>query len=108
MQPCRAGGATFHIQTLNSFGRGTDRASTMRAIASRSSAHAEIAHIAESHRRVVASIKHVGRAHEHAVGNHQLKRLGGVEIDHQFEICGLLDRQIGRIGALEDLVDVAR
>ena len=32
-------------------------------------------------------------------------RLGGLLIDHQIELGRLLDRQIRRLGALEDLVD---
>jgi hypothetical protein len=29
--------------------------------------------------------------------------LGGLEVDHQFELRGLLDRQIAGFGAIEDL-----
>ena len=32
----------------------------------------------------------------------EAERLGGVEVDDQLECCRLLDRQIGRLGALED------
>src|SRR5260370_10838853 len=34
------------------------------------------------------------------------ERLGGLEVDHQFEFGRLLDRQIGRLGAVEDLSGV--
>src|SRR5262245_24034713 len=34
------------------------------------------------------------------------ERLGGLEVDHQLELCGLLDGQVGGLGALEDLVHV--
>jgi hypothetical protein len=36
----------------------------------------------------------------------QAERLGGLEIDDQLECRRLLDRQIGGLGALEDLSDV--
>src|SRR6516165_2168965 len=32
----------------------------------------------------------------------QAERLSSLEIDHQLEGCTLLDRQIGRLGALQD------
>jgi hypothetical protein len=34
------------------------------------------------------------------------ERLGGLEIDDQLELARLLDRQIGRLGAVEDLPGV--
>jgi hypothetical protein len=34
------------------------------------------------------------------------KRLGRLQVDDQLEPRGLLDRDVGRLGALEDLVDV--
>src|SRR5262249_12441109 len=36
----------------------------------------------------------------------QPERLGGLEIDHQFECGRLLDRQIGGLGAIENLPGV--
>jgi hypothetical protein len=36
----------------------------------------------------------------------QAERLGSLEIDDQLERGGILDRQIGRLGAVEDLVGV--
>ena len=30
----------------------------------------------------------------------------GFEVDHQLELCGLLDGQVGGLGALQDLVDI--
>jgi len=33
------------------------------------------------------------------------ERLCGLQIDHQFELGRLLDRQVGRFSALENLVD---
>ena len=35
---------------------------------------------------------------------HQTEVLGGLQIDHKFEPRRLLDREIGRFGALEDLI----
>src|SRR5437762_3273429 len=47
----------------------------------------------------------VGAGDQH--GRHlEAKRLGGLEIDDELEAGGLLDRQLRRIGALDDLVDV--
>ena len=33
----------------------------------------------------------------------ETKRLGGLQVDDQLELSWLLDRKIGRLGALEDL-----
>jgi hypothetical protein len=30
----------------------------------------------------------------------EAERLGGLEVDDEFELCRLLDRQVGRFGAL--------
>jgi hypothetical protein len=38
----------------------------------------------------------------------QAERLRGLQVDDQLELCGLFDGEIGRFGALEDLVDVGR
>src|SRR5262249_30126785 len=38
----------------------------------------------------------------------EAKRLGGLEIDNEFELCGLLDRQIGGLNSLENFVDKDR
>ena len=37
----------------------------------------------------------------------EAKRLGGFEVDHQIVLCWRLHRQVGRLLALEDAVDVA-
>ena len=42
-----------------------------------------------------------GRRHGEA------ERLGGLHVDHQLEFGRLLNRQIGRLGAFEDLINVA-
>ena len=56
-----------------------------------------------------------GSLFDHPVGaQHQPRRnfvadrLGGLEIDHQFEVRGLLHRQVGRFGAAQHLDDLAR
>src|SRR5262249_19157550 len=36
----------------------------------------------------------------------QAERFGSLQVDDQLERCRLLDREIGRLGALQDLVDV--
>src|SRR5207247_2508771 len=46
----------------------------------------------------VGARKHCGR-------NFEVERLGGLEIDDQFEPGRLLDRQVGRFGAFENLVN---
>ena len=38
----------------------------------------------------------------------EAQRLGGLEIDAQLVLCRLLHRQIGKLGALEDAVNVLR
>src|SRR5215831_20013143 len=49
----------------------------------------------------------VGSDHQR-LWNGQPKCLGGVEVDHQLELGGLLDGEIGRCGAFENLVDEVR
>ena len=36
----------------------------------------------------------------------EAERLGGLEVDDELKLGRLLDRQIGRLGALQDMVDV--
>jgi len=52
------------------------------------------------------SFDHLVGQIEHARRNGQAERLGGLEIDDQLECRRLLDRQIGGLGALEDLSDI--
>jgi hypothetical protein len=54
------------------------------------------------------SLDHLVGNGEHARRNGEAKRLGGLEIDDQLEFGGLLDRQITRLFALEDTVDIGR
>jgi len=48
----------------------------------------------------------VVRAQQQRFGYRDTKRLGGLEIDHQFELGGLLDRKIGGFCTAQDSVDV--
>src|ERR1700730_8431841 len=43
---------------------------------------------------------------EYRLRNGKVERLGGFEIDHQLELGGLQDRQIGWLLALEDAADI--
>src|SRR5262245_46892309 len=54
------------------------------------------------------SLDHFVSEREQLVGNLQTERVGGLAIDDQLEFRGLLDREVGRLGALEDLVHVLR
>ena len=45
-------------------------------------------------------------AQEEGLRDRQPERLGGLEIDDQLELRRLLDRKIGRLGTLQDSVDV--
>ena len=42
-------------------------------------------------------------ARQHRLRHSEAQRLGGPEVDDQLEGCRLLDRQIGGLGAREDL-----
>src|SRR5688572_11569899 len=53
----------------------------------------------------------VGRSLDHPVGlqeyrlrNRDAERLGRFQIDHQFELAGLFDRQVSGLGSLKNLV----
>src|SRR3954447_12271172 len=56
----------------------------------------------------IPSPNHLFGARQNRLRNRQAQRLGRLEIDHQLVVCRLLDREVGRFGALEDLIDVAR
>src|SRR5229473_6105404 len=42
---------------------------------------------------------------QHRRRDRQAEGLGGLEVDHQLELCRLLDGQVARVRALQDLVD---
>src|SRR5438876_4471746 len=52
------------------------------------------------------SLDDLVRPNENRLRDRQAERLGGLEVDHEFELSGLLDGEIGGFCALEDLVDV--
>jgi hypothetical protein len=54
------------------------------------------------------SLEQLGRLGEHRRRDRQPQRLGGLEVDDQVKLGGQLHRQLSRIGALEDFVDVVR
>ena len=53
-------------------------------------------------------LNHLLRPHHHHRRNRQAKRLGGFKINHQLELRRLLDRNVGWLGAFQDLVDHRR
>src|SRR5688500_7838680 len=54
------------------------------------------------------SLNHSVSARQHAHRDLEAELLGRFEIDSQIELEGLFHRQLGRLGALEDLVHVRR
>src|SRR6266851_796904 len=52
------------------------------------------------------SLDHLIRPLQERRRDRQAEGLGGLEVDHQLELGGLLHREIGGLGALEDLVYV--
>jgi len=53
-----------------------------------------------------SSPNHLVRAHENRLRNGKPEGFGGLEIDDEFELGRLLDRQVAWLGAFEELVDV--
>src|SRR5215472_15007694 len=48
------------------------------------------------------SLDHLVGGHLHDRRHRQAERLSGLKIDHEFESCSLIDRQLSRLLALED------
>src|SRR5438093_93421 len=56
--------------------------------------------------RAGPSLDQLVRPEQHRPRDRQAERLGGLQVDHQLELRGLLDREIAGLGALEDLVHI--
>src|SRR5438045_43219 len=54
-----------------------------------------------------ASFDYPVGAQEYRCWNRNAQGLGGPRVDNKLELCRLLDRQIARLRALEDLVHIA-
>src|SRR5712692_1984197 len=54
-----------------------------------------------------ALLDHLVRPPQQRLRDREAEGLGGLQVDHKFELRGLLDREIAGLGALEDLVDKA-
>src|SRR3990170_1928946 len=54
-----------------------------------------------------SSFNHLIRPNQQRLGDRQPEGLGGLEVEHQLELGGLLDGEVAGLRALEDLVDVA-
>src|SRR5262245_10577068 len=57
---------------------------------------------------VARSFNHLIRPPEHRRGDGQTEGFGGLQVDDQLKLGGLLDGEIGWLGALEDLIYVCR
>jgi hypothetical protein len=57
-------------------------------------------------RESTALLAHLIRPSQERLRDRQADGLGGLEVDEELELAGLLDREVARPGVLEDLVDV--
>src|SRR5215470_6505127 len=53
------------------------------------------------------SLDHLIRPRQQRRRDRQAESLGGLEVDHQLELGGLLDGEAGRLRAFEDPVDIS-
>jgi hypothetical protein len=51
------------------------------------------------------SLDDLVRPHENRLRDRQAEGLRGLEVDDQLELCGLLNREVGGLRALQNLVD---
>ena len=51
---------------------------------------------------------HLVGEQSHRIGDGKTERLSGLHIDDQLKLCRRLDREVGRLRAFEDAVDVPR
>ena len=58
--------------------------------------------------RFSRSIRSPRRRAPGTIRDFQAERLGGLQVDHQFELCRRLDRQVGRLLAAQNAVDIGR
>src|SRR5215469_15798200 len=56
--------------------------------------------------RLAHSLDHLVGDGNQFVWNLEAERLGGLEIDGQFKLRRLLNRKIGRLGSLQDAIDI--
>lgn len=59
-------------------------------------------------RSPVHLLKDLVGSDEYGLRDREPERLRGLQVDDEFKLGGLLDREVGGLGALEDLVDVER
>jgi len=58
--------------------------------------------------RLLGLFDHLVGAHQERFRDFQAERLGGLQVDHQFELGRRLDRQVGRLLAAQNAVDIGR
>src|SRR4030095_4996282 len=56
----------------------------------------------------VSLLDHLIRPRQQRRRDRQAERLGGLEVDDQLELGGLLDRKVSRLRPLENAIDIAR
>src|SRR5215472_5516171 len=69
-------------------------------------ARAASGHAAAPPSSVMNSRRHLVGEREQLLWNLEAQRLGGLEVDGQFELRGLLNGEIGRLGSLQDAIDI--